>query len=361
MIAGIAIVLIFGLLILLHEAGHFWAARLNGVRVEEFGIGIPPRIIGWRRGETLYSLNWVPIGGFVRVLGEGTVTKAKNKRSLSSKTVWQRMGFSVAGVFVNLLVAYLLMMVAFWGGMPPLVGEPAAYNIDLSGLSTTVAISTIAESSPAALSGLQAGDQIVEINGLGIADGVQVSELINDSGQNSVNLIVLRGGEKHEVDLRPTFDPESERYTVGIGLDTLIAKVKYDTLKVPWYALQEVWLLTLLVLQAIWGFLIGLFSGAGIAPDIVGPVGLISLGGQLITSGWLSLVRFAILLSTNLAVINIIPFPALDGGRLFFQILEVLRGRKLNPVLENRIHSLGFVLVLGLIFIITYRDILRFF
>ena len=114
-------------------------------------------------------------------------------------------------------------------------------------------------------------------------------------------------------------------------------------------------------MQAIWSFLAGLFSGAGIAPDVVGPVGLISLGGQLITQGWLSLIRFAILLSVNLAVINIIPFPALDGGRLFFQILEALRGRKINPVLENRIHSLGFVLVLGLIFVITYRDILRFF
>jgi len=201
----------------------------------------------------------------------------------------------------------------------------------------------------------------LNIGGQEISDGPTVADRIDISSGAETSIVILRDGVRETVTLRPTFDAQLDRYTIGIGLDTFISKVSYNTLRVPLYALREILLLTFFVLQAIWGFLAGLFSGTGIAEDVVGPIGLIGLGGQLITQGWLSVVRFAILLSANLAVINIIPFPALDGGRLFFQIIEVLRGRKINPITENRIHSLGFVLVLGLIFVITYRDILRLF
>lgn len=353
----IIFILIFSILVIGHELGHFWAARRAGVKVEEFGLGLPPRIWGKKRGDTIWSFNWIPFGGFVRVKGEGG-DKATDSDSLQAKSYKARALFMAGGVLMNFAIAYVGLMIGFWMGMPPLVTDVSQYVADTSQIESRVLVLQVGEGLPADVAGVQAGDIIMTINGQAIRTADELLAAINV--ERAVQVGIDRGGEELSLTVS-TVDSEG-RKVIGILADELVESVHYVWWQVPYWALIEVWRLIVAIAVAIGGILMSLVTHASLPEGIAGPVGIAKLTAQAVSLGFLSVLQFVIFLSVNLGLINIVPFPALDGGRLAFLAVEILRGgKKVKPMVENAIHSLGFLLLLAFIFAVTYRDIVKLF
>jgi len=355
----VVFILVFSFLILAHEWGHFMAARRAGARVEEFGIGLPPRIWGWRKNEKsmLYSVNWIPFGGFVKIKGEGG-EGAGDGDSLVNKSYGARILVTVAGVLMNFAVAYVLIMLGFWLGMPPLATDVSHYVDDAAAVESRVLILNVDKDSPAEQAGILPGDVIVRVNDQSLETVDELQAAI--AGQGQVSLLIDRGQETIEVISRTKTD--EGRQVIGILADELVDEVQYVWWKVPYFALVELWEITRAVAVAIVGFVVSLVQTASVPDSVAGPVGIAQITSQAIQLGFLSLLQFVIFLSINLGLINIFPFPALDGGRLVFLVVEIMRkGKRVKPEIETAIHNFGFLLLLILIFTITYKDIVRFF
>lgn len=353
----IVFILIFSILVIGHEAGHFWAARRAGVKVEEFGLGLPPRIWGKKKGGTLWSLNWIPFGGFVRVKGEGGGDAGADD-SLATKGYGARALFITGGVLMNFVIAFVGLMIGFWMGMPPLATDVSEYVEDPSRVTSQVLILQVNEDSPALKAGVEPGDIILKANGQELSTAEALQQAINLSAV--ANLVVERNGE--EINLTVATTMNEGRRVIGVLADELIESVVYTWWKVPYFAALELWRLIVAIAVAIGGILVGLVTTASLPDTIAGPVGIARLTAQAVKLGFLSVLQFVIFLSVNLGLINIVPFPALDGGRLAFLIVEIVRGgKKVTPVIENAVHSLGFLLLLAFIFTVTYKDIVKLF
>ncbi|MDD5606131.1 MAG: M50 family metallopeptidase [Patescibacteria group bacterium] len=353
----IVFILIFSILVLGHELGHFWAARRAGVKVEEFGIGLPPRIWGKRQKDMIWSINWIPFGGFVRVKGEGG-ENAADSDSLGSKSYGARALFTTGGVLMNFLIAYLGLVIGFWLGMPPLATDVSSYIDDQAQVASQVLVVQVGENSPALSAGVAAGDIILSVNGQLVNTAEELQAAINAAGQ--ATLVINRAGEELGLSVATTMS--EGRHVIGILADELVEKVHYVWWKVPYFALVELWRLISAIAVAIVGILASLVKSASLPDTIAGPVGIAKLTAQAVRLGFLSVLQFLIFLSVNLGLINIVPFPALDGGRLAFLVAEMIRGgKKVKPVVENAIHSLGFLLLLAFIFAVTYKDIVKLF
>jgi regulator of sigma E protease len=353
----IIFILIFSILIIGHELGHFWAARRAGVKVEEFGMGIPPRIWGKVKNGVLWSINWIPFGGFVRVKGEGGDNEDA-KDSLMSKGYGARALFITAGVLMNFAIAFVGLMVGFWMGMPPLATDVSSYVSNPDQVISQVLILQVDEDSPADIAGVLAGDIILNVNEQAVKTAEDLQLAIN--AVVSPRLTINRAGEELTLDVG-TVTNEGRR-VIGVFADELVESVSYTWWKVPYFALLELWRLIVAIAVAIVGILVGLVTSASLPDTIAGPVGIAKLTAQAIQLGFLSVLQFVIFLSVNLGLINIVPFPALDGGRLAFLIVEIFRkGKKVTPTIENAIHSIGFLLLLAFIFAVTYKDIVKLF
>lgn len=341
----------------MHELGHFWAARRAGVKVEEFGIGLPPRIWGVKKGKTTYSINWIPFGGFVRVKGEGG-ENLEDKDSLKSKSYPVQILFTVGGVLMNFVTAYVVLVVGFWLGMPPMATDVSAYVRDSARITSQVLVLHVDRESPAEAAGIVPGDLILEVDGAVLATVEDLQTAL--AGKRRANLLVQRDGETLPMSVGTIF--EENRQVIGVLADELVERVHYVWWQVPFIALQELWNLIRAIAVAIIGLIGSLITTASVPESIAGPVGIAKITAQVVRLGFLSVLQFIIFLSVNLGLINIVPFPALDGGRLVFLIVEVIRGgKRIKPMVENAIHSIGFLLLLAFIFVVTYRDILKFF
>jgi regulator of sigma E protease len=354
-LAIVVFVLIFSLLVLVHEAGHFMAARKAGVKVEEFGLGLPPRIWGKRKHGTIWSINWIPFGGFVRLKGEDG-GHIQDKDSMAKKNSSQRLLIIVAGVLMNFLLAYVLLMVGFWGGMSPLAANLKA--LDGSQFTSRVVILDVVKNSTAAQAGVKAGDVVVSINGQTIR---LATEFQQQTAKNSeVQLVLDRKGEQVKLSVPTKLD--GDRRMIGTLIDEVTSNVSYTWWKVPYLALLDFTILLKQIGTALIGFIVHLFATASIQESVSGPVGIARVTNEAVKLGWTYILQLIIFLSVNLGLLNIIPFPALDGGRLFFVLLEMVRGgKKISKEWENGIHSLGFLLLLALIFAVTYRDVVNLF
>ncbi len=354
---AIIFIAVLAVLILAHECGHFIAAKKKGLLVEEFGIGFPPRIFGVKKGETLYSLNLLPLGGFVKILGEDG-GETENPRSFASKSAGTRGLITVSGVVMNFLLAIVLLIIGFFVGLPQAIDQSnAAYANN-----TEIQILDIAAGSPAAKAGIQVGDAIeyLKIGGKNISIK-EVSALQNAvSADNGKELIigVKRGNSFFETKTTPRINPPEGEGALGIAI------VKTGIIRYPWY--KNFWLGTksafAIAREVIIGFfdlLKNLFATGRIPSGIAGPVGIAALTGKAASLGFIYLLQLVAVISINLAVLNLVPFPALDGGRLFFLGVEKIKGSKVNPKIENTVNSAGMILLLILIALITYRDILR--
>lgn len=344
----IVFVLILLALILVHEWGHFAAARRAGMKVEEFGFGFPPRLLAFKRGGTVFSLNALPIGGFVRIFGEN---QAENKQpgSFASKSLGARTGVIAAGVVMNFLFAAALFAAGYMTvGLPQEVSDEQAKAAGAS-----IQIMGVQAKSPAEAAGLKPGDIIIGLDEVAPQAIEEIQSYIKSRAGATVHLEVKRGHEIIARDLVPRANPAPTEGPTGILLG-YAAIIKYSWYEALWAGIRLAF--GILAMIAVW--LYELVRGAAPA-DVAGPVGIAMLTFQLKALGLPYLIRFAGLLSVNLAVINILPLPALDGGRLAFLGLEKLFGRPVSPRLENLVHAVGFALLILFMVLITARDISR--
>ncbi len=353
-----AFLLIFGLLIFVHELGHFLVARRNGIKVEEFGFGLPllPKIFGVKRGETEYTVYPVPLGGFVKMLGEDG--KSKSKRSFASQSMGVRARVLAAGVAMNALLAYLLLTVGFLFKMPPIALCPTAIpNADFE---NRVTVAAVGKDTPASRAGLRTGDVITEIGDEPVACSQQVPKLLRQSPGTPVPMEVTRDDRSRTLTVTPGAPGTGTAGQIGIAPTDDYVKLDYPVWEAPIIAGAEVAAITAATVAAIGDIFVKLFTAATVPAGVAGPVGIAKLTGEAVMLGPIVILRFVAIISLSLAVFNLLPIPALDGGRLLFVGIEALRrGRPVSARTENAIHAAGFFALIALILVITYFDITR--
>lgn len=327
-------IIVFGILILVHELGHFLTARAVGMKVKEFAIGFGPAIFKAQRGETLYGIRIFPLGGYVRVLGEEG-DEADAEGSYQSRTVLQRFLFVFAGAFMNFVLAFVIFMIIFVG-----FGRPA--NIAQLG---TVEPGGIADQA-----GFVPGDHILAVNGEEINTWEELVSQITGSANENLSFSVLRAGESLTIYATPQLNPETQRAMIGIG--PAYKRVPFFT------AIKESFHETFFFGTEIIRSLFLMITRQAPA-DVAGPVGIISMVGETARMGLASLMYFTALLSVNLAIFNLLPIPALDGSRLVFILVEAIRGKPVDPEKEGMVHVIGFVLLLMLMVVVLYKDIVN--
>ncbi len=353
--AVVVFILIFSLLVLVHEAGHYFAAKRAGVKVEEFGLGLPPRIWGKKKRGTIWSLNWIPFGGFVRLKGEDG-ENVKDEDSMAHKKPGSKLLIAVAGVLMNFLLTYVLLMIGFWFGMAPLALD--IRQLGESEYQSQVIILDVAKGSPAETAGIKAGDAILGVGDTLVTQVSQLKEVLS----NETNVVVTVEREGKKLPITVATQKKDGQRVIGVLIDEVMARVHYTWWKVPYYALLDFILLVKQIAVALITFVVHLFITASIQESVSGPVGIAKVTSEAVKLGWFYTLQLVAFLSVNLGLINIIPFPALDGGRLVFILIEMARGgKKVSKKVENAIHSLGFILLMILIFAVTYRDIVHLF
>ena len=339
------------ILILVHEFGHFFAARKTGVKVEEFGLGLPPRMIGKKIGETIYSLNWLPIGGFCRLYGEDTVTdksKPVSTRSFAGKKPWQKLLIVLGGVLMNLVLAVAIFTMVY-----AIMGVPRETD--------QVRIIGVAPDSPAAEAGIKEGDVVKSIEGIEISQQETLVEELGKRKGEEVSVVVLREGEEQGLKVMVRENPPEGQGSTGIIISNTVME------KVPWWqfykgigaGFKEAYFWGKIIFGGVFGMISSLFAGQ-VPQDVAGPIGMFQATSDIQRNqGLLAVIHFFGIISVNLAVVNILPFPALDGGRIIFVLYEMVSGRKVNERFEATINNVGMLMLLGLIFLITAGDILR--
>lgn len=351
----IVFIFILGLLVFVHELGHFVAARKNGVKVEEFGFGFPPRIFGIKKGETIYSINWIPLGGFVKIKGE-TGEYEEESDSFAHKKIWQRALILSSGVGMNFVLAAVLLSFGFMIGLPQVVdGDLGSAKIR----DAKIQIVQVLENTPAEEAGLEVGDTILSVDGQKSDSVVNLQNYIDEKIDVPVKFEFERDEEMFQKEIVPIRLTETSKGGIGVGL------LKSGIVSYPWYfavwkGAESTVLFTKEILVALYELIKNLIVAQKVAVDLSGPVGIAVLTGQVARMGFIYLLQFTAMLSVNLAVINFLPFPALDGGRILFLVIEKIRRKPVSQKIENLIHNIGFALLMVLVVLVTYRDIVRF-
>ena len=347
-------VIVLGIIIFVHELGHFLAAKWAGMRVDEFGFGFPPRIFGVKRGGTLYSLNWIPLGGFVKIKGENG-EEAWETDSFASRSMPRRILVILAGVGMNIILAFVL----FTGGY--LIGVPQATDVPIAGAivsAPTIQVGDVLVGSPASRGDLRTNDVIEAFNGQASTNSEALRSAIKASS-GDVKIKVKRGKTEVELTVAPAVLKETGVRGLGVEL------IDVGTVRFPWYlapvrgAQTTAYMLWSIILS-FGGLIAGLFAGHGLSSDVSGPIGIAVITGQAVQIGFAYLVEFVALLSLNLAVVNAVPFPALDGGRFLFLIIEAVRRRPVSQKVEGIVHQIGFAVLMLLVVAVTYRDLVRY-
>lgn len=346
-IAFLAFLGALALLVLAHECGHFWAAKKYGVKVEEFGFGFPPRIFSFTKGETLYSLNLLPLGGFVKILGENS-SDSNDPRNFASRPAFSKAVMLSAGVVFNFILAVILFALVAWWGMPVDADDPLWQGKVQNAQITVIGL---IKDSAAEKSGIAPGDKI-----LGFVEIAEVQEFIKANTGKEITLKLKRKNENFSIQVAL---PQSE---IEGGAVLGVAMVKIGLVREPWYKAPfagfQTALLTLWrALSGLWFILTLLFSGQSLSGLVSGPVGIFSLVDDTLNFGATFLISLVASLSINLAVINFLPIPALDGGRLAFLLIEKLRGRPINPRISGLAHAAGFAILIILMAAVTYYDL----
>ena len=349
----IVFILVFSIVVIAHELGHFLIAKLNGIKVLEFAIGMGPALVQFTKGETKYVLRILPLGGACLFEGEDGVyssqedgkEKKKTEGSFAEANVWARIATVFAGPFFNIILAFLLslIVVGFSGAMIP-------------------TINGLMDGYPAKEAGLEVGDVITRMDGDRVYLQSEVTVISSMSRGKTIEVEFLRNGEKHTTMVTPMFSEEDNRYYMGF---TIGEYIECKGLKLIQYSFYEVryWL------NATIDSLLMLVQGQLTKDDLSGPVGIAVTIDETIeqtkpyglSATILTMINFAVLLSVNLGVMNLLPIPALDGGRLLFLLVEVVRGKPIPPEKEGIVHFVGFVALMILMVFVMYNDIMRIF
>lgn len=324
--------IIFGVLIIVHELGHFTVAKLIGVKVEEFSVGMGPKLIGIQKGETLYSIRALPLGGFCKMLGEDE--DSNDKKSLNNKSKLGRAAVFFAGSFMNIILAILLLSIVFYS-----IGTP------------TTTISEVEKNYPAYKAGIKAGDTILTMNGQEIIQYKQIESSISNSQDGTLDITIQRNKTKQHFSISPKYDESLDRYRIGISPSSKKSIIASITTSIE----QSVFL-TKNIIEVL-GQLI---TGKSSTDSLMGPVGVIAIVNETAKNGLLPIMLLAAQISLNLGIFNLLPIPALDGSRLLFLGIEAIRGKPVDPEKEGMFHFVGFVLLMLLAIFIGYKDIIRF-
>lgn len=325
----------FSLLIIVHELGHFMLAKINGIRVEEFSIGMGPEVFSRRGKETQYSLRLFPIGGYVKMLGEEEASD--DERSFSSKSPLRRISVILAGAAMNILLALVLFGFIF---------SNRGFLIPV--------ISSVVDNSPAFKAGLNEGDEIIKIDGSRVFTASDVSIGIQLSKGEEIDLLVNRNGEKKEITVIPELINEDgvELYKIGFYHTPVEDPTIGQTLS---YTMKE----TISAVGQTYKSLKMMVAGqVNFKTDVGGPVTIIKMSGEAAKSGIITLARFLAFISINLAVFNLLPFPALDGGWTVLLLIELITRRKVPDKIVGALNTVGFVLLMGLMLVVTLKDII---
>jgi regulator of sigma E protease len=375
----IIFIIILGVLVLAHEGGHFLVAKRTGMKVEEFGFGFPPRLIGikkiggkWKiigarhqsapgssasQGEqaaddsTIYSINWIPFGGFVRITGENN-EDADDPRSFINRPAWARFLTLIAGVSMNWILAAALFALTFMVGVTSEVdlSNPAFKNARVS--NPQVAIGEVVKGQPADSAGVMSGDIILSIDGQTFNELSQVQKYINGNKGKEFQFTVKRIDKIENLSVKSLANPGPDQGPTGISLAN-IGKVRLPIAQSIGLGVGKAANLTVVIVQGIYS----IFTSKEALSQVGGPVKIAQLTGEVATLGLASLLNFTGLLSINLAILNVLPFPALDGGRILFLAIEKVRRKRNNQKIEQYANAAGFLLLLTLMLVVTAKDI----
>ncbi|MFA5945725.1 MAG: RIP metalloprotease RseP [Patescibacteria group bacterium] len=350
---------VLSILVLAHEWGHYAAARKMGIGIEEFGIGFPPRLFGRKnKNGMLWSVNLIPLGGFVRIKGENGERRHEHD-AFAQKSIPARIFVLLAGVMMNLLVAWVLFSAGFAFGLPAVVEDWTDKSAIVSNLSVDVV--QIVQNSPASVVGLKEGDKILQIDGQAYTDGVLArSALAPHADGSPIAITYEREGVRAHVSVTPAYVDELGKAGVGVAL-LGTGNVRYPLYLAPVKGAETTISMTIQVVGAFVGLLSALFHHENVSANLSGPIGIATLTGQVARLGFFHLLQFTAMLSVNLAVLNALPFPALDGGRVFFVLVEGIRRKPNSLTFEQTAHTIGFALLILLVLFVTYKDIVKLF
>ncbi len=354
----ISFLIILAVLIFVHELGHFVCAKLFGIRVDEFAIGFPPHIFSWKKGETKYSLNLIPFGGYVKIFGENpdeeSISGPDKKRSFVNARKWKQIIVLLSGIFMNLIFAWILLSISFQ------IGFLTSVDNQMNSINTKVMITSVLKNSPADLAGLREGDVIFAINNQSsdnqIKSAQQVQQVIGESS-STITIEYQRGSATSSVNV--IAKNTTGKNAIGISMANVgierfgFFRSIYEGGKMTIFEMRD-------IAVGLYKLIIGLLSGqSSLFNNVAGPVGIATMVGQASELGISNLLGFIALISINLAVLNCIPFPALDGGRAFFVLIEAIIRRRIKPIVLNWANGIGFALLILLMIFVTYKDIIR--
>lgn len=329
----IVAILAFGLIVFIHELGHFLFAKKAGVRIHEFAIGMGPKIYSFKKGETIYSIRLLPLGGYVAMEGEDG--ESHDPRAFGNKSILQRASILFAGPLFNIILAAIILVPVYM-----FIGSP----------STT--LREVIDNTPAQVAGFQAGDTITSINGTKIKTWGDLSQAINNSEGQELKVTIDRNGSKEEINVTPEL--KEGNYVIGI-----YPKNEKNVLGAFSNAIKT----TISMIVQMITFLVQLVTGTlpgGVEGAVTGPVGVISIVADATKAGFVNVLYLASVISLNLGILNLLPIPALDGGRLFFLGIEFIRGgKKIDPNKEGMVNMIGFAALMLFMLFITYKDIVR--
>ena len=369
----ITFILVLSLLVFVHELGHFWVARKFGLKPKEFGFGFPPRAWGvyknkdgkWKtvRGgkeaedaaDTVYSINWIPIGGFVNV-GEDE-EESDNPNHFINKPIWQRATILSAGVTMNVVLAAVLIIIGLMIGLPQVIDEDIDVRAKVS--DKRIQIVQVLPNSPAKAAGVKMGDIITGINENQFTKYEALQQFVDERTGQELSYKIKRGREEMVVQVIPEIMEETGKGGIGIAI------AETGTVKYPWYlaiteGIKTTFILIWVIILAFYELFKNLIIGNGVSAELAGPVGIAALTGQMARMGFVYVLQFTALLSINLAIINFLPIPALDGGRVLFLIIEKIRRKSMKRKLEAGLNQAFFILLMLLVLIVTFRDVARY-
>ncbi|PIP23495.1 MAG: hypothetical protein COX90_02875 [Candidatus Nealsonbacteria bacterium CG_4_10_14_0_2_um_filter_38_17] len=355
----IAFIGLIGLLVL-HEFGHFILAKKFGVKVDEFGIGYPPRLFGKKFGETVYSINLLPFGAFVALPGE--VKKVDDPRSFSSQPVWKRALIAFGGVLSFWIISTIIFTVVFTLGTPAEISDEDTKNL----IDPKVQIALVSSDSPAGKAGIRIGDAIVKIQNLKSQNQITISKIsdlqnfVAENKEEELVLTIQRGKDILDTKIIARASPPNGEGPLGVAL-VRTAIISFPWYTAPWKAISHTFNLTLAILDGYYNAIMHVFKGEPSGVQLTGPVGVFQMLGQASQLGINYFLNFLALISIYLAIFNILPIPSADGGKLTFLAIEAIRKKPVPEKIEQNITGAFFMALIVLMIFVTIKDIAKLF
>lgn len=365
----IIFLIILLVLVLSHEFGHFIVAKKSGIRVDEFSFGFPPKLFGKKIGETTYNFNALPFGGYVKIHGENpdqdSIEGLDSHRSFVNKPWYIKAAVLLAGVGMNFIVAWLLLSIGFMSGLPTSV-EVAPKGAVIENQALTVV--SVVSGSPADEAGLKSGDKILSLETINDTTKILSSNFTAETVQNFVKkhstdeiiFSIVRAKESKQFSVIPEINKGGDTAMVGISMD-MIGTLSLPVHKAVWEGLKLSADLTVKIAAGFYTLIRDGITGNGDLSTVTGPIGIVGIVGDAADFGFIYLLSFTALISINLVIINLIPFPALDGGRLLFLLIEKIKGSRIKPQIANAVNLVGFGILMLFMVVITYHDIIKLF